>query len=256
MRVKQRYGQSFGNDAVCRAILLSALGEPNAPSPEQTQRQHGDETTKIRDVGKHGQTAVRLVYDALTAGEQVTQAMVVKSWRATKNVPEYVEANPPKDLNAFECEQIIVSLLLEHILEFHVHWTAYQAVAYLRLGQRGVALMQSHNPRMMVRFALLPTNTTTKTTTPKKTTNPSSEWLSNIKTKKTAPKKSKKKPAAKKPAKKPVAKKPAAKKKKTTRSVKNEDVEASVIPHPTAAFEVIELSSDDNHDDDDEKEEP
>ena len=166
-----RYAQASGNDAVCKAIILDNLGEPNAPNPVQVQKNNDGQTTETRDVGVHGQIVARLVQDAAQDGCNVTMSMLVKQWRSTgagnKNnnkkkagnpTPQYVLDHPPaKDkLSVDECERIIIALLVEQVLCFHIHWTSYSAVAYLRLAApRGHQLLQSsRQPKMIVRFPI------------------------------------------------------------------------------------------------------
>jgi hypothetical protein len=200
----QRYAQVFGNDTVCRAILLSELGEPDVPIPRGVIDREGNATTDFRDIGRHAQTVTRIVYHASTTGNDMTMAMLIKAWRATKDTLECVADCPPKDLTSFECELIIVALLLENMLKFHVHWTAYQAVAYIQLGQMAEPFLMSTNPIVRVRFPRM----TKKGPTPQKSAaNPAvTGWVS-----------AKRKPAAKKAGtkKKAATKKTAVKMKKT-----------------------------------------
>ena len=173
------------------------MGEVNAPSPKAVQAQHGDETTFTRDVGKHAQVVTRLVHESAMAGDAVTMAMLVKSWRSTKDVPECVEAYPPKELSPVECELIIVALLLSEVLQFRVHWTAYQAVAYVQLGRHGPSMLQSTDPKVVMRFPFsAPKASATRTSAAATTTAAatSSGWIS-----------AKKKPATKKTTKKKKA---------------------------------------------------
>jgi hypothetical protein len=260
-----RYAQAFGNDAVCRAILLDSLGEPDAPSPPDVLQEHGTATTQARDVGLHGQTATRLLYHHVQRGDDLTLTMLVKAWRTKNDVPEFVQTNPPTDVSVTECEQIIIALLLEGIIDFHVHWTAYKAVAYLRLGPRGEALLQSMNPRMIVRFPL------TNAAKPKAkvaravASSDSSGWL-------TARKPAKKRKSTALTKKKAVPKKAAAAKKKpapkkaatakVTKARKPHAAKSTTVPPKMASKsileslggrpgqQVIELSSDDEDSDD------
>ena len=78
-----RYGQETGPDAVCKAIMLTHLGEPNAPDVLQLRKEHEGETTIPRDVGKHAQTVVRLLEERLAESKAMTMAMLVKDWRST-----------------------------------------------------------------------------------------------------------------------------------------------------------------------------
>jgi hypothetical protein len=144
-----RFAQQSGNDAVCRAILMKHLGEPNTPNVLEVCRENDGTTTNRRDVGKHAQTVVRLLG---LSGDKMTPAMLVKEWRAKPdNAPQWyehrgfvvrvhflfvahsilyhsVKDNPPgKDgLSTDDCERIIVALLLEGIVKANPKWTPYE----------------------------------------------------------------------------------------------------------------------------------
>jgi hypothetical protein len=121
-----RYAQEFGNDEVCRAIILKNLGEPNAPDANAAIARNTD-TVETREVTKHAITAVQLLRLKTMEGQQMTLSMLVKEWRATKNAPQFVLDNPPKELTVTECELIIVELLIKQdILDIDVVWTAYE----------------------------------------------------------------------------------------------------------------------------------
>jgi ATP-dependent DNA helicase Q1 len=77
-----RYGQASGNDAVCKAIMLASLGEPDSPDPQQVQKENDGITTDSRDVGKHAKTVVQLLQERIQDGENLTLPMLVKEWRA------------------------------------------------------------------------------------------------------------------------------------------------------------------------------
>lgn len=75
-----RYGQAHGNDAVCRAILMAKLGEPNSPDPAEVHRQNEGFTTTCRDVSEHVRTLLKLMQ--AKANEKLTLSMLVKEWRS------------------------------------------------------------------------------------------------------------------------------------------------------------------------------
>lgn len=77
-----QYGQASGNDAVCRAIILASLGEPNAPNALQVQKENDGVVTDPRDVGKHAKTVAQLLRDRVEDGDLLTLPMLVKEWRA------------------------------------------------------------------------------------------------------------------------------------------------------------------------------
>jgi hypothetical protein len=72
-----KYAQHFGSDAVCRAILLKNLGEPNHDM--NTVLQQHDATLAPRDVLSHAQTVLQLLYTL--QDDKVTMPMLVKEWR-------------------------------------------------------------------------------------------------------------------------------------------------------------------------------
>jgi ATP-dependent DNA helicase Q1 len=75
-----RYGQAHGTDAVCRAILLKKLGEPNSPDPAVVHRQNEGFTSECRDVTEHVRTLLQLLQ--WKNSNKLTLAMLVKEWRA------------------------------------------------------------------------------------------------------------------------------------------------------------------------------
>ena len=80
-----RYAQESGNDAVCKSIILTHLGEPNAPDVLRLRKENEGVTTTPRDVGRHAQNVVRLLNERITAGKDMTMAMLVKDWRTTSD---------------------------------------------------------------------------------------------------------------------------------------------------------------------------
>ena len=75
-----RYGQAHGNDAVCRAILMAKLGEPNSPDPAEVYRLNEGFTYTCRDVSEHVRTVLKLIQ--AKAHENLTLSMLVKEWRS------------------------------------------------------------------------------------------------------------------------------------------------------------------------------
>lgn len=78
-----RYAQQSGNDAICKAILLTHLGEPNTPDVMQVVSENQGIVTHLRDVGKHAKTVVELLHLRVQQDANVTMAMLVKDWRNT-----------------------------------------------------------------------------------------------------------------------------------------------------------------------------
>lgn len=157
-----RYAQASSHDAVCRAILMTHLGEPVVDNMENLLQQYDGTYTERRDVGRHCQTVAKLlalkVHDQ---GEKITMSMLVKEWRSkSKGSPKWyvvpfsrpllydgssfarlacfhdslrehhnsVQDFPPSTdgLSNEECERIIISMLLESVFEPKVVWGAYE----------------------------------------------------------------------------------------------------------------------------------
>jgi hypothetical protein len=84
-----RYAQASGNDELCKAIILTHLGEPNCPDVKQVEIDNEGITTIRREVGKHAQTVVRLLYLRLQHNAKITVAMLTKDWRTSgANTPD------------------------------------------------------------------------------------------------------------------------------------------------------------------------
>lgn len=83
-----RYAQESGGDAVCRAIILAALGEQDIVDIK-TARQQGENSAfcERRDVGPHAKTVTQLLQTKISYGEKVTLNMLVKDWRAKAPLP-------------------------------------------------------------------------------------------------------------------------------------------------------------------------
>lgn len=75
-----RYAQQFGNDLICRTILLKHLGEPNQDVDATLANAAEDTHTESRDVLDHAKTVLQLLY--LKQDDNVTMVMLVKEWRA------------------------------------------------------------------------------------------------------------------------------------------------------------------------------
>lgn len=78
-----RYAQQSGNDAICKAILLTHLGEPGAPDVMKLVHETDGITTQPRDVGMHAKTLIELLHLREQQEANVTMAMLVKDWRNT-----------------------------------------------------------------------------------------------------------------------------------------------------------------------------
>lgn len=78
-----RYGQHSGNDALCKAVLLTHLGEPNPPDLAPIVAANDGVSTYQRDVGAHVKAMVRLLQQRTQEGKDMTLNMLVKDWRST-----------------------------------------------------------------------------------------------------------------------------------------------------------------------------
>lgn len=175
-----KYAQHFGSDAVCRAILLQNLGEPNHDM--ETALQHHQDSTTPRDVLAHSQTVLQLLFSL--QDEKTTMPMLIKEWRANvKTSPhQCVRDNPPgKDLSSFECEYIIVALMLQQLIATDVQYTAYDTVVYLRCTERAEQFLTSPRAQMTIR---LPPNPVKSPAAGRKSTTPNLEGWIESKTKK------------------------------------------------------------------------
>jgi hypothetical protein len=198
-----------------------------------------------------------------------TRAMLVKLWRAKPDADTTlpcVQANPPaKDkLSMDDCERIIMALLVEQVFTFYVHWTAYQAVPYLRVGQRGLALLQSTQPTILVRFPkkLQSTKETAALAelAARKAVPTNGEWLQvkpRAKRKKpssvvaaTAASKKKKTAIKAKPRAKTMTQKKSKATTTTAAATKKKSLQQQALLEKNNTSEVIELLSDDDDDND------
>lgn len=235
-----RYAQANGNDAICKSIILSKLGEPNIQPVAEVDVANASITTDDRDVGRHAQTVTQLLQQKMNENEKLTLPMLVKEWRVKDSPYDCVKSNPPnKDLTIDECERIVVSLLLEEILAPKIAYTAYSTIMYVVLGQHGHRLIASPNPRVNIRFPKRPTkasNANTEARARKSIASNDSGWID------TKPKlKRKSATTTKKTSKSKSTTKIAA-----ARSVKKRK---SVGTRKKAEDLVIELSSDESSDD-------
>ncbi len=82
-----RYAQESGNDAVCKAIILRALGELPDDQYKMILSQNEGACSDRRDVGMHAKTVVALLQFKLNAGDDMTLAKLVKEWRTKPDKP-------------------------------------------------------------------------------------------------------------------------------------------------------------------------
>jgi RecQ family ATP-dependent DNA helicase len=86
-----RYGQTHGNDALCRAILLTKLGDKGIAVPAVFDQQV-HHTTDARTVTNHVRTVLQLIQS-----QPWTMAKLVQEWRSKNpTLPWYVEKEFPQ----------------------------------------------------------------------------------------------------------------------------------------------------------------
>jgi hypothetical protein len=86
-----RYAQAAKDDAVCRAIMLTHLGETSEELDVEALLEEGDGTlTERREVGRHCQTVAKLLALKNEQGEKTTMPMLLKEWRSkSKDSPNW-----------------------------------------------------------------------------------------------------------------------------------------------------------------------
>jgi hypothetical protein len=234
-----RYAQAGGNDVVCSAILMAHLNEPICDDIETLCQQYDGITNDPRDVGRHGKAVAQLLNLRKQQGDELTLPQLVSEWRSRSPLKP-VEDYPPKGLSAEDCERIVIALVVEEVFEPNVVWTAYDSIVYLRLGRRGVALLHSPDPKIIIRFPIRDDAKSTSTqNTARKSITGEGEWLT---TKTTAGRKKKvtsKRTTTKKP---PVKKKAPAKKSNVAKAPPKPQRKAA----KKRTSELIELSSDES----------
>jgi len=170
-----RYAQAYGDDVLCKKIILEMLGE-HGPENLVTILKRGCDRTETREVGAHCGIAATLIGQS---GDDMTAAQLVTLWRS-KNAPACVKAHPPgTDLNKDECDRLIVTLLLERVFLPKVVFNAYGSNVYIQLGPRGEQLLRSASPQVSVRLpkrkakaSAKKTSTSTKRAASKNTPSP------------------------------------------------------------------------------------
>ena len=176
-----RYAQADGNDAYCKKFILAALGEPGAEDL-QTLLRNGCDRTETRDIGRHAKVAATLLNES---SDNLTMQQLVTQWRA-KNAPAYVKAYPPgTDLNKDECERVLVTLVLERVMDFKVVFTNYGSNAYLRLTQKGQRLVHAPNPVINIRLPKRKARASRKSSSSSTATSTKKKKASTAKAKKT-----------------------------------------------------------------------
>ena len=80
-----KYGQEHGNDALCKRIILSTLGEPGCSNVDEIiGKGSANPTTEIREVGEHAKNIVLLIQSST---KDLTLQQLVSIWRG-KDVPD------------------------------------------------------------------------------------------------------------------------------------------------------------------------
>ena len=151
-----KYGNANGDDALCRHVILATLGETQSFNSNTLDTlKNNNPLTIPREVGKHCQTATRVVDTFRQINEQCTINQIVSKWRSKAADADFnfIKDNPPvKDLTKEECERIVIALMLENVLEPNVVFTAYNSICYIRATQKGQQLLRSQYPRVEIRF--------------------------------------------------------------------------------------------------------
>ena len=82
-----RYAQMHGDDALCKRIILSNLGEPGSEKIEDVINSGGaNSTTTEREIGSFSKGVVRLIHEA---NKDMTMAQIVQTWRSKgKDTPD------------------------------------------------------------------------------------------------------------------------------------------------------------------------
>jgi len=163
-----RYGQASGDDALCRGILLSVLGEPGAISVQDLLQEERDGYVR-KDVGRHAQIVTRIVRDcaqnasaaAAANGKRrrtkddATLSKLMLAWRAKNPEQQYIRDYPPApSLSRDECERIVLCLMIEDVLKPKVVYGSYCNSMYIHLGPRGQGLASSPEPHVVMSFPI------------------------------------------------------------------------------------------------------
>jgi ATP-dependent DNA helicase Q1 len=80
-----KYGQEHGNDALCKRIILSTLGEPGCSNVDEIIAKGSENpTTEVREVGRHAKNIVQLIQ---SSAKDLTIQQLVSTWRG-KDAPD------------------------------------------------------------------------------------------------------------------------------------------------------------------------
>lgn len=82
-----RYAQMHGDDALCKRIILSNLGEPGSEKIEDVINSGGaNSTTEEREIGMFCKDLVKMIHDS---GRDMTMTQIVQIWRSKgKDTPD------------------------------------------------------------------------------------------------------------------------------------------------------------------------
>ena len=86
-----RYAQADGDDALCKKIILSSLGEPGAEDL-QALLKNGCDRTEPREVGRHAKVAAKLLNesnDKMTAAQLVTSPLPPMVTKSSTPMPKW-----------------------------------------------------------------------------------------------------------------------------------------------------------------------
>lgn len=97
-----KYGQAFGNDALCRHVILATLGEADCRMGMNLFNLENNCTTTVhREVGPHCQTVAKVVDTLNQSGEDCTINQIVAKWRSKSSEGNFsfLKDNPLGDLS-------------------------------------------------------------------------------------------------------------------------------------------------------------
>mmetsp|Transcript_11878 Transcript_11878/g.22244 ORF Transcript_11878/g.22244 Transcript_11878/m.22244 type:complete len:894 (-) Transcript_11878:838-3519(-) len=149
-----RYAQMHGDDALCKRIILSNLGEPGSEKIEDVINCGGaNSTTEEREIGMFCKDLVKMIHNS---GRDMTMTQIVQMWRSKgRDTPDYIkDSSLSSELTKDECERVIVSLMISNILYPNVKFTAYNNIVYIGLKPQAMNLIQSQSPKVRIRFPI------------------------------------------------------------------------------------------------------
>ena len=80
-----RYGQSHGDDSLCRRIILAVLGEPGCENLNDVLKDNNSPLVAKRDVGGYAKDAIAIIQNS---SKDLTLPQLVNNWRRGNDVPD------------------------------------------------------------------------------------------------------------------------------------------------------------------------